>query len=151
MARGTIKIGTLAELDVLSYNINFSRGVDHKGRPGGNVQGGELHLTLDVGEKPGLAELMLNAGHKTVPGTLEIKTTEEGKTFKTIKFESGFITSYSESFSSFGGDNIQVAITINAFIMQVDDATQKNDWPETAFTAAAGAPAVAARPAPAKI
>ncbi|WP_375445604.1 type VI secretion system tube protein TssD [uncultured Fibrella sp.] len=130
MAKAVLDIAG-AKYDVLSYSIGYSRGVDSKGRPGGNVQGGELNMTIDAPFTTDLAVQMVNKGHIPIPtGTITIsKSEEDGGKLKDIIFTDGFLTGYSESFSAFGGDNITLGITIHAQKIKNGEAEQVNDWP----------------------
>ena len=134
MAKAVLDIGGVT-YDVLSYSIGYSRGVDSKGRPGGNVQGGELNMTIDAPFTTDLAVQMVNKGHIPIPkGVITIsKSEEDGGKLKEISFVDGFITGYSEGFSAFGGDNITLGITVHAQQVSNGDAIQENDWPKDTY------------------
>jgi hypothetical protein len=119
------------DYNVLNSSYAFSRSVDAKGRPSSGVYGGEVHLTIETHDDTKILEIMLNK--QSTPQTGEVtfsKGTNQG-VLKTLKFEDGFVTQYSESSSAMGSENMVINITISARVISVgDSAKHENSWPD---------------------
>jgi hypothetical protein len=117
--------------NVLNSSFSFNRSVDQKGRPSSGVYGGDLSLVLETQDDTQLAEIMLLKQTTPQKGDLEIFRGTNSGSFRKISFEDGFITSYNESASAHGGDNMQIAITISARTLSIGDAAKHvNTWPD---------------------
>jgi hypothetical protein len=54
------------KFDVLSFGTSFSRDFDQKGRPSSAVRAGDMSLTIEITDKEGLIDLMVNAQNKPI-------------------------------------------------------------------------------------
>ncbi|SOD90036.1 type VI secretion system tube protein TssD [Spirosoma fluviale] len=129
---GKLKIKEKEEYDVLDFSFSFSRGTDHKGRPSTRVTFGQMSMTIELANNSKLAATMINGQNVAIEkGTLIFTQAGEDPTMRTVIFKKGFITSYSESFSSFYGDTFSCHITITAAHVSINDIVKYNaEWPK---------------------
>jgi len=123
--------GKEAELVNLSYQLD--RGINDKGKPSTLVRKCQITVTIasDDGLKNSAIEWLAegNGSKKGKKGSIVIND-EEGKEFKTIEFENGFLISYNESYGYGVSDNVQETFTISAEKVSVGAAKFDFKWPK---------------------
>lgn len=116
--------------DTLSSSISFNRETDIKGRPSSVIMGGTMTFTVEITDKTDLVEKMINDQNKAIAdGTLSFYQSGVDSVLRQFKFENGFITAYSESYSGQGTQyTCNFSITSEKII--VDDANLDHRWPK---------------------
>lgn len=117
--------------DVISTSFAFSRSVDPKGRPSSGVYGGDIHLVVESYADTTLLEIMLNKQHKAQAGSITYDQGTNDGVMKTLKFEDGFITSYSETATAQTSEAMTISLTISARVISMGDSAKlTNQWPD---------------------
>ena len=115
---------------ITSVAISFQRDTGSDGRPCSMVYGGQIALSALTTAESKLVTTMINAQNKPIAkGTLEITTAQTEGVYRTIVFENGYITSYSEAFDMTGGSEFSCSFNISAEKIKVGEAQLDNKWP----------------------
>jgi len=122
------------EAEIMNLSYHFDRGTNDKGKPSTLVRKCQITVTIasDDGLKNSAIEWLAegNGSKKGKTGTIVIND-EEGKEFKTIEFENGFLISYNENFSYGVSDNVHETFTISAEKISVGSAKFDFKWPKS--------------------
>ncbi len=121
------------EAELRNLNYHFERGTNDKGKPSTLVRKCQLTVTIasDDGLKNSAIEWLAegNGSKKGKKGSIVIMD-EEGKEFKTIDFENGFLINYSENFGYGMDENVQETFVITAEKVNIGSAKFDFKWPK---------------------
>jgi hypothetical protein len=115
------------ESDLLTFDLVFTRSVDSKGRPSGEVSGGLITVLVESTSNTSYADAAVSL---TADGTgsIEIMNPKDKSSLKECKFEGAFITEYVEEGSSTGDSPMTMKISISAKKITYGDASKENEW-----------------------
>ena len=91
------------EYGVLSCNYSFGQGLDSKGQPSTDVQGGTISLQIAATDDSGIIDWMIDPKGKKDGSIVFDKSDGNGK-LKEVKFEEGYCVGYHEAFSATSAD-----------------------------------------------
>lgn len=114
---------------VASVSYALSRSVDMKGRPSSVIYGGSINLDIESTADTSILESMVNNEHKPIDGTITLYKDNEEAKLKEITFTTGYVTSFTESFSASGGMPMMTSFVITAEIIKIGAAEHHNKWP----------------------
>jgi Hemolysin coregulated protein Hcp (TssD) len=112
---------------VLSCTYSFAQGMDSKGQPSTDVQGGTIAMQIASSDDTSIASWMIDPGAKK-DGSIVFKKADGDGTLKEVKFEEGYCVGYSESFSSTSSMPMTITLNITCKKLSVGDATHEKKW-----------------------
>lgn len=110
---------------VQSFSYSLRQLTDHTGQPASEVQGGEIHLTLESTAENEFLEWMCDSFMRK-DGTITIMKSEEEGKLKDFNFKEAFVTDFSESFGESG--NGTIALSLSAKEISMGNAVHSNEW-----------------------
>ena len=121
------------EADLVDLSYQLQRGTNDKGKPSTMVRKCEIMVTIPSDDKlknsaiEWLAEG--NGSKKGKKGSIIIHD-EEGKEFKKIDFENGFLVNYNEKFSYGMDSNVLETFVISPEKVNIGNAKFDFKWPK---------------------
>lgn len=117
------------ELNVLQCGYRFSQTADATGRPSALPQGGLIKLLVESTGSTDLFDWMISAT-QTKSGTVTFYKRDSMSKLKVLNFSNAYCIDYHEEYLHSGAMPMQVAITISARQLKLNDSEFKNNWPE---------------------
>ena len=117
------------EYDVLQCDYSFQRDVDMKGRPSSNVYGGVINLEVESTEDTLIVAQMVNQ-FKPNKGTVTFYKGDEESKMKELKWENGYVISYTEALDIVGREPMKINFTISAEKISLDGILVDHKWPK---------------------
>lgn len=108
-----------------SFSYSLRQLTDHTGQPASEVQGGEIHISLESTAQNEFLEWMCDSFMRKDGKITITKSEEEGK-LKDFEFKEAFVTDFSESFGESG--NGMITISLSAKEIQMGNALHSNEW-----------------------
>ena len=116
------------EFDVISYNIEFSRKTDAKGRPVTDVIGGRLTISIEAEKDTSIVESMLNNYCKPLSGSLRFLRSIDETSLRIIEFRCAYLVHYKETFNIDRKRPFVISITFSSDVIIIGDALLNNKW-----------------------
>lgn len=110
---------------VQGFSYSLRQLTDHTGQPASEVQGGEIHITLESTSENEFLEWMCDSFMRKDGKITIMKSEEEGK-LKEFNFKNAFVTDFSESFGESG--NGSISFSLSAKEISMGNATHINEW-----------------------
>jgi hypothetical protein len=110
---------------VQSFSYSLRQLTDHTGQPASEVQGGEIHITLESTSENEFLEWMCDSFMRK-DGTVTIMKSEEEGKLKEFNFKNAFVIDFSESFGESG--NGSISFSLSAQEISMGNATHINEW-----------------------
>jgi hypothetical protein len=113
--------------NVLGFTYSFSRGIDAAGRPGSDVFGGRI--TITVQSKTKNTNVLSAIVHKEagLSGTIVVKESDGITISRQVEFSEGYIVDYTENFDN-GGHGSSETFTVTANKMSVFNVSHDCEW-----------------------
>lgn len=115
------------EFNVLSVHYSLAQDIDATGRPSSVSRGGTITVTVEGNNSTELFEWMCNSFEQKDGSIIFIKRDSDA-TLKELKFKSGYLIAFAESFNSEGQDPLSVKFTISAKEISMGSGTHTNEW-----------------------
>lgn len=100
--------------NILRYNYQFSRNIDHKGRPSTGVLDGAIYVEMESGEDSSILDMMLVDMNKhrssffshaePIPVSGRIRHTKDNMMLRELIFDEAYIVNYGEKMIAEGSD-----------------------------------------------
>jgi len=116
-----------SDFEVISCSFSFGQATDEKGRPASAVHGGQISLMISAPEDAALLGWMIDPYKKT-NGSITFNKIDQDSKMKELKFEDGYLVSYSESFHAESSHPMTASLSISARKITVGDATHETMW-----------------------
>lgn len=122
------------EADLIDLAYSFDRGTTDKGKPSTLIRKCEIIVKIasDDGLKNSAVEWLAegNGSKKGKKGSIVIHD-EEGKDFKKIEFENGFLVKYKETYQYGDTQNVVEEFTISPEKVNIGSAKFDFKWPKS--------------------
>ncbi|HEX4852074.1 MAG TPA: type VI secretion system tube protein TssD [Puia sp.] len=115
------------EFSVLSCSYAFGQGVDAKGQPTTEVQGGNISLQIAASDDSSIIGWMIDPNGKK-NGSIVFQRSDQDSTLKEVKFEEGYCVGYSETFNANSTMPMTISLNITAKKISVGDASLEKKW-----------------------
>lgn len=109
--------------NILRYNYQFSRNIDHKGRPSTGVLDGAIYVEMESGEDSSILDMMLVDMNKhrssffshaePIPVSGRIRHTKDNMMLRELIFDEAYIVNYGEKMIAEGGDPMIIRFLIS--------------------------------------
>lgn len=115
------------EFSVLSCNYSFGQGLDSKGQPSTDVQGGTISMQIAASDDSSIIGWMIDPSGKK-NGSIVFDKSDGGGVLKEVKFEDGICVGYTEAFNASSALPMTISLNISAKKVSVGDATHEKQW-----------------------
>ena len=115
------------EFSVLTCTYSFGQGIDSKGQPSSDVQGGTISLQIAASDDSSIIGWMIDPNGKK-NGSIVFKRADQDSTLKEVQFEDGYCIGYSESFNANASMTMTITLNISAKKVSVGDASHEKKW-----------------------
>jgi hypothetical protein len=117
------------EMNVLNCSFRFTQVTDATGKPSSIPHGGYVSLIIESTKETELYDWMIGPT-ATKNGTVTFYRRDMLSKLKTLEFTEGYCVDYQESFDHRGEHPMQIALTISARTLKLNESEFKNNWPE---------------------
>jgi len=115
------------EFSVLSCNYSFGQGLDSKGQPSTDVQGGTISMQITASDDSSIIGWMIDPSGKK-NGSIVFDKSDGGGVLKEVKFEDGICVGYTEAFNASSALPMTISLNISAKKVSIGDATHEKQW-----------------------
>ena len=115
------------EFSVLSCNYSFGQGLDSKGQPSTDIQGGTISMQIAASDDSSIIGWMIDPSGKK-NGSIVFDKSDGGGVLKEVKFEDGICVGYTEAFNASSALPMTISLNISAKKVSVGDATHEKQW-----------------------
>lgn len=119
--------GDIGSFDVLDCRFRIDRSISTNGQPVTELRAAIIKLQIIASENAILIGSLFDTTDQ-VKGSIEFKDADGGKTFKTLKFDAGYIIKYAELFNAFSNDPMIVKFNISAGTVELDGTSHSYEW-----------------------
>ena len=113
--------------NVLGFSYHFSRGIDQAGRPGSDVFGGRVTITVQSKTKNTKVLSSIVNKETGLQGTIVVKEADGDKISRQVEFSEGYIVDYTENFHD-GGSGSSETFTVTANKLNIFDVEHDGEW-----------------------
>lgn len=124
--KAKFKAGSI-EFNVLNVHYSLAQDIDATGRPSSITRGGTITVTVEGNNSTELFEWMCNSFEQKDGSIIFIKRDSDA-TLKELKFKSGYLVAFAESFNSEGKEPLSVTFTISSKEITMGSGTLTNEW-----------------------
>lgn len=120
--------GANQEMDVLNFNVSFTRDTDKKGRPASDIYGGKITVVVESTPDSVILENMFNQ-FKPIGGSIVFKKADEDAKMKELVFENAYVVDYEEGLNVSNETPMAIKFTISAQNITLGSAKFEQNWP----------------------
>ena len=124
--KAKFKAGNI-EQNILNCSYYLMQEIDATGRPASIIKGGLIQVTVEGNASTELFEWMCNSFERKDGSVIFLKRDSDA-TLKELKFNEGYLVSFTEAFSSTTGEPLSVSFSISAREIKMGNNSISWDW-----------------------
>lgn len=117
------------DMIVLHCSYRLTQGTNITGMPAAIPKGGMITLVIESTNSTDLFDWMVNPT-STKNGVITFYRRDMASKLKTLEFFDAYCVDYQEEFDHKGEHPMQIAFTLSAKTLKLNDSEYKNNWPE---------------------